>query len=398
MSEEKYTYRLPPCPWYEVESVQAWLEDMAGRGLVLEKDGFFLGLASFRKTVPQKRKYRLEAVGKKQRALMEEWDGPGELELELAEDFGWEYVARRDQFYIYTTEDEKATEMHTDPAVAAIALKRVVKQQRWNLVDSLFWTALYPLWMIRGGIISTMLAMGTVWSLAVMGLLLAKLVGNVVGMVHLHRLRSSLAAGQPPEKSRSWRSRGKWYIGGRVLALVLVCACVGNLLCVWSDDLMDVGRVPLQEFAGEPPFAAMAELLDGDFSQENYGFSNTVRRWSEPVAPENWEWDQIGRVKRPNGTVISGGLDVQYHVLANGLLARHLAWECYTRYRLERNFELLELELPQVDYAVALRGQLHFDTVILRHGSKVLVAQFYQTSETRMPLEQWAAVFAEGLV
>ena len=105
MSEEKYTYRLPPCPWYEVESVQAWLEDMAGRGLVLEKDGFFLGLASFRKTVPQKRKYRLEAVGKKQRALMEEWDGPGELELELAEDFGWEYVARRDQFYIYTTKN-----------------------------------------------------------------------------------------------------------------------------------------------------------------------------------------------------------------------------------------------------------------------------------------------------
>lgn len=395
MSEEKYTYTLPPCPWYEAERIQIWLEDMAARGKVLEKDGFFLGLACFRRTQPQKRKYRLQAVQKEAGLLSDRGDGPEDLELELAEDFGWEYVARWGSFYIYTTADPAASELHTDPAVASIALRTVIRRERWALVDALFWAVLYPLCVIRGGVVSTMLAMGTLWTAVTAGLLLTKLAGSIAALVHLRRLRKNYS--RPGDGGVSWQSRGRRYNLGRLLTLALTLACLIGFLQTWSDDLLGSEEMPLAEFSGDVPFATMEELFSGDFTAYSYDWTNTVRRWSEPVAPENWVWDQTGQVKRPDGTVFSGGLEVNYHVLANELLARQLAWECYIQYRLERDFELLEISLPQVDYAVALRGQLHFDTVILRQGNTVLVAQMYQTGTETVPLEQWAAILAEGM-
>ena len=45
-------YRLPPCPPYDVEATESWLEDMAAQGWMLEKNNIFLGVAAFEKAEP----------------------------------------------------------------------------------------------------------------------------------------------------------------------------------------------------------------------------------------------------------------------------------------------------------------------------------------------------------
>lgn len=60
--EIRYTHRLAPCPAYDVAGTQAWLSEMAGRGLHLAPDGFALGIVSFELGEPRKVTYRLEVV------------------------------------------------------------------------------------------------------------------------------------------------------------------------------------------------------------------------------------------------------------------------------------------------------------------------------------------------
>ena len=37
MKERTRLFRLPPCPPYDVEATESWLEDMAAQGWMLEK-------------------------------------------------------------------------------------------------------------------------------------------------------------------------------------------------------------------------------------------------------------------------------------------------------------------------------------------------------------------------
>ena len=66
-------FRLPPCPPYDVEATESWLEDMAAQGWMLEKDSIFLGVAAFDKAEPASVRYRLGAPPRPVGAL----DHPG---------------------------------------------------------------------------------------------------------------------------------------------------------------------------------------------------------------------------------------------------------------------------------------------------------------------------------
>ena len=49
MPEPKRVNRFPPCPLYDVEGMESWLEDLAKQGLILTKTGLFCGFAEFEK-------------------------------------------------------------------------------------------------------------------------------------------------------------------------------------------------------------------------------------------------------------------------------------------------------------------------------------------------------------
>ena len=148
--EPRYAYRLPPCPAYDVEGTESWLSEMAKKGFVLTRDGFFAGFGIFEITKPQPLRYRLEA-SEKQLSAFSEACPPGEAE-ELYASFGWHYVAARGQFRIYCTDSDAARELNSDPRVQAIALGMVRKREAGNLAMTLFWLLAYPLLSLRSGI------------------------------------------------------------------------------------------------------------------------------------------------------------------------------------------------------------------------------------------------------
>ena len=140
MSEPKTVYRYPPCPDYDVEAMESWLSDMAAKGLVLTRDGFFFGFGNFEKTEPKTMRYRLEA-SKYRSGTLNEYNPPEEAQ-ELYEAMGWQYVAARGNFHIYCTEDPEARELHTDPQVQAITIDTLRRKIRRDIIFEVVWILL----------------------------------------------------------------------------------------------------------------------------------------------------------------------------------------------------------------------------------------------------------------
>lgn len=158
----KYVLRLPPCPDYDVESTECWLTDLAREGLLLKKDGLFAGVGVFERAVPQRVQYRLEAAQKDTGLLCDGYE-PDPEQVELCAQYGWEYVARRGEFYIYRSHDPAARELNTDPAVQALALKAVKSRSVSAAIYAALWILVFLLAPIlkRVGLLRAILELRT---------------------------------------------------------------------------------------------------------------------------------------------------------------------------------------------------------------------------------------------
>lgn len=118
-----------PCLPCDIQSVQRWLEDMEAQGWALDTVkywGWRPLYAVFRKTTPRTARYRLQPADDFFPAVAGPYDAARTQQAAYGE-FGWDYIARLPDFYIYRTEDPAAPELHTEPEVQAIALDRVQK-------------------------------------------------------------------------------------------------------------------------------------------------------------------------------------------------------------------------------------------------------------------------------
>ena len=79
----KKVWRLPPCPDYDIEGTESWLEDMALEGLFLAENGFFGGVARFERQNPRPVRYRL-AASPEVPSLLNDYDAPPEEQVELS--------------------------------------------------------------------------------------------------------------------------------------------------------------------------------------------------------------------------------------------------------------------------------------------------------------------------
>lgn len=198
-SDTRAVYCLPPCPAWDVEGTESWLADQAARGLCLSPDGFWGGVAVFERCAPQAVRYRLEAVRRPGPVGDEVPDGEA---VALSEALGWRYVARRGEFFIYTTSDPGARELNTDPAVQALALKAVTRRRREMVVISFFWLMIYPLLRLGGHWTITAIQIGSGFFLWGELLLLWIFAGIVAQAIHLSRLRRRLVRGKPSITAR----------------------------------------------------------------------------------------------------------------------------------------------------------------------------------------------------
>ena len=158
----KLAYRFIPCPVYDVSGMECWLSEMAEQGLLLQEDGFFCGIATFEKTTPQKVIYQLQPASKSTSMWASNNGDPEDEEVELSREFGWEYVAKRGEFYIYRTSKLDARELHTDREVQALAMNAMKKRQWDNIISMFFFAIVYPYLVMNGKIIVSMVHIGTI--------------------------------------------------------------------------------------------------------------------------------------------------------------------------------------------------------------------------------------------
>lgn len=407
MSEPRYAHRLPPCPAYDVEGMESWLGELAGEGLLLAPDGFFAGVGTFERTEPRTVRYRLEAAQKSTSMWADDGGDPDPEQVALGRAYTWDYVAKRGDFYIYRTFDPQARELNTDPQVQALALE-AVKKRRWGAVSSvLFWAVLYPLAMLRGGVLLTVIDMGTWLFLLTAGFVLWMLADAVHELVWLGRLQKRLRAGDVLTRRKDWRKRSALYHWKNAAQIILALVLVGIFLHKWSVSAMNKDKVQLDQYTGTLPFASMSELAGGEVSDLemtmmglSLGF-NSIEEKSDWLAPRCIHYMEHSRLTLSDGRVLDGGLYVDYYEAASPWVARQLARESYRLDRLDQHGKHFKpINPPELDaeFLRAYSSSLHFPTLLLQDGRVVLRAYFYQTSQFTLDFDEWAKVMGESVL
>lgn len=119
----KSVYKLTPVSDYDIQGLESWLQDMALRGLYLKK--YRQLFCTFTPGPARKTRYRIEP----HRRYLDD-DLPCAM-LELYEEYGWECVGDINrEMLIFSTQDENAPELHTDPAIQGEQWKKLYKKAR----------------------------------------------------------------------------------------------------------------------------------------------------------------------------------------------------------------------------------------------------------------------------
>lgn len=397
-------YRLPPCPPYDVEATESWLEDMAAQGWMLEKDNIFLGVAVFEKAEPAPVRYRLEASARRVGDFDDYGGAPDPEAEEMNADFGWEYVARRGQFHIYRSPAGGGPELHTDPRVQALAIKSLERRQIHQLLSLLLILAvnLFAVQLRGGSLLLFAAAAGLPITLLTAFLALWLIAAPVREAVHLGRLKKRLAAGVPLRHDGDWRRGQTGYYARLLIYFFLFLTCLLVLLHLWTGKLEGRGKEALADYKGILPFADMRDFAEGDFRLTGSDMLNSsVTDKSNAFVCRYVDLEEHARILRPDGTALNGGLYVSYFEARWEWLARALAGE-FLRVDRRKNGRRWQgsLEYPDLglDEATAYRDNVHFPCVVMRQGRVVLRAMFYQTGPGEdMPPEQWAGILADSI-
>ena len=362
----KYVLRLPPCPDYDVEGTECWLTDLAREGLLLKKDGLFAGVAVFERAVPQRVQYRLEAA-QKDTGLLGDGYEPDPEQVELCAQYGWEYVARRGEFYIYRSHDPAARELNTDPAVQALALKAVKSRSVNAAIYAALWILVFLLAPIlkRVGLLRAILELRTPVFLLFAALAVGAVVRSVRELRALRKLQRTLEQGRQPERRSGWRRNAVRCHVIRFVRLGLTAALIIVGCCRITEPAQDHHPSDLE---GQLPFASMRDLASADGtavtdyreSMTGMGF-NLVELHSDWLAPLR-----------------------EYHAIA----------------RRDRSY--MPLDAPEVDGCTltAYEGTLHFPVVLIQRGNVFLYAYFYQFDDPGsyiLPLDEWIGILARSL-
>ena len=395
----KKRWKLAPCPSYDLERTESWLQDMAKEGLFLTEDGFLLGGAIFEERTPCSMRYRLEA-SEKPRSLWDDNGGDPDLQAqELCEEVGWKYICSRGQYYIYATESQFAPELHTDPEIQAMNIKELKKRQRSSIFNLSFWICIYPLLGIAGYFFTTLAILPLWMPLTFLLLSLVELASKGHSLRYLRNLQKRLENGEEADHQADWRKNKNayWLMSGINWLLTLVMICSIAKLCM--DNASNANRMKLEEYTELLPFATIADFGSGHFGYDNLGsWTNHIEVGSTYLAPTIINMSQTGKVAISDDTNIGGGLDVNYMECRYHWMAKYIAKEMlrYEKRNYHRDdFHFFQLPEMDVDYAVAFTGV--FPTVIIADGNKVILAEFYQTTKTTLELADWAGIIAESI-
>ena len=394
--QKTHIFRFPPCPAYDIEGTESWLESMARQGLFLQ--GFSAGFAVFAAGEAQHVRYRLQAAPNSTSMWSDSGGEPEPDAVELGRAFGWEYLCKRWQFYVYCCQNPNARELDTDPKVQALALDLVRKRERGNLLSTLFWLLLYPVLFLFYQPVLTIIKTGT--GLFLLGAILAiwGLCSSLSSYLHLRKLHGQLKEGIMLNHQKNWKQRAVFHRIEFPCFLVLFSIWLGLICHVGYREYTGADEIPLQDYTQPLPFATLEDIRPGGtFSYDHsLGLSNKITVKSDLLAPISIELLEDGETIFKDGTVFEGGLAIEYYQAASPLLAREIFRELLSRDKKTKGYKPIPFSLAGSDDGAAY--STIFPTVLLRKGKEVLYVSFYQTSEEAwIPLEEWAGIFADSL-
>lgn len=378
--------RLIPCADYDIEGLQSYFEEMAAKGLHLKKDGIFAHFASFERGEPREARYRMD-VKEKRNAIMDGDNGrPAEEQIELCSELGWEYVDSIGVFHVFRTYDAAAPELNTDAALQSIAARRIVRSQIDSVLVLCFWLLIYPVLKLDGLLLPTMFTVGTDVMLLAFIIDIWWIAGSIARLVYLSRIKKRLEAGESIVR-RVKRSSVR-YIAPRIAFAVLAAVTVCLFITRWSEA--DKGRIPLEEYAGELPFATIADIVPGEYERLGFPVTDGIQTRSDILAPVVIDFREYAAVTVTGGKAFSGGLLIDYYETVSPRLARAAAEELLLNAKLKRHYTPIELADVGADMQAAYYDEVHMPTVILQKGSRVIKATLYQTGEYTISMDEWA--------
>lgn len=382
-----HTYRLCPCSPMDVEGIQSWLEDLARVGLILETDGEFLGIFSFRKETPKQLRYRLTPVREK-KGFWDDNDTPDQEEKDYSAQCGWEYVVHYSSFHIYRSGNTQARPLHTDPAVQALAMDALRKQQRSLLISQLlYWTILILLRTNgRLGLFLSGTLIGPVYLFALVGMALWLALTMLLRLIRLSQYNKRILSGDSLEQKSDWKRSAAKVFAGKLIPPILSVALIGSLL-VHLGYTMD--RRPLSEVWNDPPFASLADVFpDGDLDhQVSMGDYNTAIVYSTGLSA-NIEWNEASDIVTEDGSYY-GILRLQHFNTKADWIAKGVARDIYAKEKNQYHGKRFEdIPAPETEFdsvkVFDSYGTLH---VLIQQDHRVYHAVVLLSNQTQK--NQW---------
>lgn len=399
MAEPKRTYRIAPCFSYDITSMESWLEEMAAKGLMMEQDSCFAGIFTFVEGSPKSIRFRLEPNGAEDVYRTSNHGNSFEELLKMNREMGWQYWGSWSRFYIFTTDDPNAPELHTDPRVQALTIGALARfQGRYLVSQTLYFLLLFVLW---GGawFFQAAALMGLAPPLIIVGYILGHFVGMTVNYVRLVRLKNQLKQGFPMSHHCDYRPKAKWRYSILLARTIFLIYVFFALMNVWSMDVTHDQYVPLEDYQGTYPFATVEDLFPESEITDGVFIDNEVWQWDNWICPNNYVYQAYKDVRTPGDQRQSVYLEIQYTDARFDWFARCLATEHSNTDRSSLFFpapEVQTLSGIDADYAVSYYEQATYG-IVLRKGNIVLKILYNNALSTCFTPEELAAVMAESI-
>lgn len=243
MKKIKYRYQLPPCSIYDVPAMEAWLTDLAHKGLYVKKAGG--RLFAFAYEEPSDTCYRLEPAANDSGKKLP----PCDMQDDYA-NAGWEFAAvLQKSFFIWHSLRPDADELHSDPLIHSSAYEQIFRRLRTNAVSTTL-LALVTLAMYVCGMLLSPQPVTLFLASPSMPLLVAF---NLISCIQagkqfydIYRLKRSLAGGFPASHRKNYRRglilRRTADIFTILLAFALVAMPAGMFANNWKKSIPEISQ------------------------------------------------------------------------------------------------------------------------------------------------------------